>query len=863
MKKAVLFLIILISSVFTEDEDEYEELISETVTESYCTEVISNITKLLEEGYIFLDFYKSPLKGSNDEIYDIEALDLIEELNAVSKTNRTFYGFIRDIRKIFAKTGDDHLQIYPAMSPGGKNLTLYFFTLPYSFEVVDEFDEDGQLRTYLALTSGSNNEEEEESDPGTDDIFPAYNGDDENIPTPDDYLNKKIETINGEDPFDFIENFFANNSACHSPQANFVNNLERMDFISIHLHPFYKEELSNITIKVEDIDEELTIDYEFNYANPASPFGKYLIKQVKEDITNKRPIKNIKKIYKEFKLQYKLNNKEKLRNLQTVDWDYSSKKDEIKCKVDDEKKKNVLYQNTFYPADYDDYEGVMLNCLDAFYSNDYEIIVIESQNGGGSASLCFPMTQYFRPKTLGTVLTATKETDLNYECLSTKDENLNNETCKAYDSREKLYRGTVDDYGNGVIHNRTKGIELYSIYSKKEMETNRRKYIETNKTKKPTEIIIFTDGYSFSCGSIFIKGMQVYGSAIVVGYQAKPDITSEKDFDASQSNSGVEFFENSESKKNLVNLGFNGQVTYMEQFDPNDVEDPKIPMEFKKYPVDVLSDIHVKYEDQYYDRFIETAEEIFKKYNEDMECNPDNDLLYYETDECDSKLNDEHGHGGYICGEDGQWDTDNCVLKYCDVGYILDIQNKKCIEDPCENIEIIDNITLNCSENLDNFNIEPNKGYIFTINDQNNKNCSLFFYSEFNNFFFLNGPYNSFYPITNGTKVANGTKVYSNIFMNTTEVVKISIKNTSQGNSTEKGEEEEEEEQKNTTTNYFRGRKKSSNKMSTAGIILISILVPLAAAGIAIAAIILTRKSVPITKIESYPNTEHSLKRIQ
>jgi hypothetical protein len=127
MKKAVLFLIILISSVFTEDEDEYEELISETVTESYCTEVISNITKLLEEGYIFLDFYKSPLKGSNDEIYDIEALDLIEELNAISKTNRTFYGFIRDIRKILAKTGDDHLQIYPAMSPGGKNLTQCIF----------------------------------------------------------------------------------------------------------------------------------------------------------------------------------------------------------------------------------------------------------------------------------------------------------------------------------------------------------------------------------------------------------------------------------------------------------------------------------------------------------------------------------------------------------------------------------------------------------------------------------------------------------------------------------------------------------------------------------------------------------------
>ena len=107
-------------------------------------------------------------------------------------------------------------------------------------------------------------------------------------------------------------------------------------------------------------------------------------------------------------------------------------------------------------------------------------------------------------------------------------------------------------------------------------------------------------------------------------------------------------------------------------------------MELRRYVVDELSDIHVKYSDDEYDRFIQTAEEIFSKYNEDMQCNPDNKLLYYETDECDSKLNIEHGHGGYICNEEGLWDTDNCVLKYCDEEYILDIQNKKCIKVPCE-----------------------------------------------------------------------------------------------------------------------------------------------------------------------------------
>ena len=54
-------------------------------------------------------------------------------------------------------------------------------------------------------------------------------------------------------------------------------------------------------------------------------------------------------------------------------------------------------------------------------------------------------------------------------------------------------------------------------------------------------------------------------------------------------------------------------------------------MELRRYVVDELSDIHVKYSDDEYDRFIQTAEEIFSKYNEDMQCNPDNKLLYYET----------------------------------------------------------------------------------------------------------------------------------------------------------------------------------------------------------------------------------------
>ena len=39
-----------------------------------------------------------------------------------------------------------------------------------------------------------------------------------------------------------------------------------------------------------------------------------------------------------------------------------------------------------------------------------------------------------------------------------------------------------------------------------------------NKDRKTTNILIFTDGYSFSANSYFIKDLQESGNAIIVGY---------------------------------------------------------------------------------------------------------------------------------------------------------------------------------------------------------------------------------------------------------------------------------------------------------------------------------------------------------
>ena len=181
------------------------------------------------------------------------------------------------------------------------------------------------------------------------------------------------------------------------------------------------------------------------------------------------------------------------------------------------------------------------------------------------------MTQYFRPKIFNSLPFSHKDTDLNYEYFERGS--LIYENCILSD-REQLNRGKADDYGNGVIHNRTTEFNMFNIYKRKYYERNVDKILATGNVRKPTDIIIFTDGFSFSCGSVFVKGLQVYGSAIVVGYNTKPGITSPKDFDTSQSNSAVEQFENSTYSNNLINLGFSIiAVTNNEQFDPNDLID--------------------------------------------------------------------------------------------------------------------------------------------------------------------------------------------------------------------------------------------------------------------------------------------------
>ena len=587
-------------------------------------------------------------------------------------------------------------------------------------------------------------------------------------------------------------------NSVHSPQARYILISLNIHNLYVDLYPFKKEEL-NISLDFED-NESLQLEYQFKELTFFNQeFKQYFINEKNKFLKGYYPILDFEQLQYQFKIKKGIISKKIKKE---VNWDMMDEEELIKCKVDDENKYNVIYQQSFSPDNYEEYEFIMEECLENFYSNDYKIIIIEDRNGGGYVDLCEPFTEYLRPKINKGDFNAIKSSQMNLDYI-TSSQVLNPETCLPYTDKDNILEGTEDKYSDEVIHKKSKIFDSFDVYYKKYVQSNR-KYFLTGKTKKPTEIIIFTDGYSFSCTSSLITGLQAYGGAIIVGYNSRPDL-EKKYFDASQSNSGVTGYEDLEVTRNLNNLGYSIYITNNELFSPNDKNDPKTPFEFLVNPVDEIADIYQKYDDEIYDRFINEADEIFKKYNdlENGECNPDNKYLFYETSDCDSKLNIENAHGGYLCGANGKWDKNNCIAAYCDDEYILNDERTKCNKDLCEEINIVEK-TLNITKQ-EEFIIEPKTFYYFYIED--NGNSSYYFLSEQDNFMYYYGPNKDKIFINNQTLIEGENGIYINYYLNISQKSKLIVK-----------------ENKNSThyNNFYTHRKKSK-KLSAWKIVLIVI----------------------------------------
>ena len=179
----------------------------------------------------------------------------------------------------------------------------------------------------------------------------------------------------------------------------------------------------------------------------------------------------------------------KTRKLQQSIWDMDFQ-GKIKFKVDHLNKVNVLVQRTFnfYKIENNrikpdkNYYKFFISMYNKMKGNKYPIVIIEDFNGGGLIESVFFLLNTINPElTLNSLNIAIKLSDNNipYE---------------------------IDDYGNGIKHKRSK-IEndyfnkIYDLF----------KIIKPH-TRNTNEIIVFTDGLSYSATSLFIKNLQVLNS---------------------------------------------------------------------------------------------------------------------------------------------------------------------------------------------------------------------------------------------------------------------------------------------------------------------------------------------------------------
>ena len=738
-----VFLLILLIGLI-KGQISYDLLINENATEEYCTNVINNITSLINDGYVYYDFLRAPKQPEGYPDY-ISKIDLIDELNKINVKNRTFYDFYRDLENVLEKSKDGHLSIYAENSPRFFELNGFVYCIPFKYSINEIKEGDEVIDAEMILEY-------------TDKCKEGYTN--EIINKIKSLNNKKIIKINDMNPFEYIDSIGNKGFVLHSPQARYVYAMKFINQLPINIFPFKKEELK-ISIQFEGIDEPLQIQYQFIH---------------KDSLDNKKLVfnqktSNLKSISQKPLLgEVDLNLDIKEEKL----WNIISNDSNIKCKIDDSNLLNVLYIKSYNPKieDYDNYENTMNECFSKFYSNNYTIVIINSENNEGNTELCFPFVQYVQPKISKLSVISKRATDLITKNFFKNDKIVNPETCLPYTEKDKINEGKKDKYSDDIFHQRTKDTYYLNIFQKKLMEKKRREYLDSLKIRKPTEIIVFTDGFSFGCGSIFIKELQMHGTGIIVGYNTRPDLAKSK-YDASQSDSQASTFEFSKNSKNLKNLGFNVKVTIDEHFDPNDLEDTRVPTEFKIYPIDKVSNIYLPFSDNLYERFIGQARNIFEKYNnlENGECNKDNKYLYYETEECDKILNIENGHGGYICGSDGKWNKSQCIATYCDVGFILNDERTKCIKDPCDSIKLTE-ISIS-DEKEQEFDIEPSNIYIFTI-DNEKLNYSI--YSDIEKLLFVYNKDHVLEGVNNGTSFHFKNKIYVNFYLNISDKVKIKFK---------------------------------------------------------------------------------------
>ena len=286
------------------------------------------------------------------------------------------------------------------------------------------------------------------------------------------------------------------------------------------------DELADLSIEFEN-GEKLSIEYIYmSPLNLTSLETKDITKKnIKNFITKFKDKKNLdkgfiqnelfkynKKFFEKFKININQNND------LSPDVIYENF---FLCKVDNKNQLNTFVISSFYPKDSkekDKFEKEMFKCIDLFDNNNYPIAVLMFLNTGGWLDLSKSLLELISSKYTFNVYGAMRKTEIFNDPNFLN--NLKDFYFRDYENGEKINSTNFAEkqfeinYGDNIKDN------YYGPYillgQIREILNNYKKKIKNK--RNPTDILVYTDGFSYSAAAIFIKYLNYNGGGITSGY---------------------------------------------------------------------------------------------------------------------------------------------------------------------------------------------------------------------------------------------------------------------------------------------------------------------------------------------------------
>ena len=337
-------------------------------------DIIKNILSLLD-SFVFSDIWKNP--PTPYDKYKVDIKNKFDEIKTDIK--RPFYDFYRDIRMALSNFKDTNLEILGYEVPLGEevvNFKDYRKCLPFKFYL--DYKTNETVKMYIKEYPSCSKHYDEET-----------------INNIKKHENIALESINGIEPFKFIQEFSNEFYRLKNMDSQFASMIDTMHDSGLTYQPLTPNQLNNI----------------------------------KELNSNNK------------------NTNEEIKVDGTFIWEIQSKGGEIKCHVDSKNHLNVI---VFSYKLYDE-DDTISKCSSLFYTNDFKIVIITSQLYEDDNINAYYVAQLLFPKIDIKFNFAMKTTDLNKQLYDTDPSQfLDPKTCRPFEKWDDFIEPSPEKYGFSI-----------------------------------------------------------------------------------------------------------------------------------------------------------------------------------------------------------------------------------------------------------------------------------------------------------------------------------------------------------------------------------------------------------------------------